>query len=815
MNQLESEKSAPQNSRGATSDGKHVVGIWHLILGVVYPGIVIAIEFVTRFCAETFFDPMPTFLHTLLVLSVPIGNFLVWWHLRQGAAPDSKWIAFTNGTSIAIAGFYTLLFLPLVPIALIAVVIWGMGLLPLAPLASLVSTVLLRRAFRKQHARQIFRRHFLGGVAASLALLLLLDVPAAATRLGIQWAASDSAVKRERGLVLLRTLGDDDVLLRLCYDSTGRPDGLLTWLVVLGHGIFPGPDQQTNMPPTTLAREIYYRVHGVPFNTKPAPFANGQWSRFANFEFDNDLGGTQVGGRVKGLDLIASRIDGSINGDEAVAYLEWVFEFRNSSFLDREARLQLALPPGAVVSRATLWINGEEREAAYGGRGLVRAAYERVAVRQQRDPLLVTTKGADRVLAQAFPVARGGGTIKFKIGITAPLSIVSPNQARFALPAIIDRNFSFAPEMRHAVWLESARVIGISTPGLKASRVSDRLFRIEGAVGDTDLARVRQTVVVERDAAFRQVVARRSDSESIVQDVVSATEKTPGTLYMVIDGSARLRDVLPDFVSSLDKIPQGSKVGVVIASEPLAQVSLAPWSAAHKQKILELIHSASFIGGQDNTMALVEALKRLESEPNAVLLWIHGPQPVRFLETAGRLEQATIRLSRLPQVWLYGTEPGPNELLPDSPWAWSARSLPQTGAVDTDLGSFFEQVFGTRQTFSVRRTAKPGTGGRVSGSEHIAKLWANDRVLSLMRENPVGNRATATALATRYQLVTPVSGAVVLETQEQYDQSRLTPADQATVPTIPEPEEWILILLAFVFALIWLVRRRAPLTAAA
>ena len=83
-----------------------------------------------------------------------------------------------------------------------------------------------------------------------------------------------------------------------------------------------------------------------------------------------------------------------------------------------EARLQLALPPGGVVSRATLWVNGEEREAAYGGRGEVRAAYQRVAVQQRRDPLLVTTKGADRVLAQAFPVPRNGGTIKFKIGIT-------------------------------------------------------------------------------------------------------------------------------------------------------------------------------------------------------------------------------------------------------------------------------------------------------------------------------------------------------------------------------------------------------------
>jgi hypothetical protein len=71
-------------------------------------------------------------------------------------------------------------------------------------------------------------------------------------------------------------------------------------------------------------------------------------------------------------------------------------------------------------------------------------------------------------------------------------------------------------------------------------------------------------------------------------------------------------------------------------------------------------------------------------------------------------------------------------------------------------------------------------------------------VLELMRTDPTGNRAAAVALASRYHLVTPVSGAVVLETQQQYDESRLTPVSQAqaTVPTVPEPHEWALLLVA-------------------
>lgn len=41
--------------------------------------------------------------------------------------------------------------------------------------------------------------------------------------------------------------------------------------------------------------------------------------------------------------------------------------------------------------------------------------------------------------------------------------------------------------------------------------------------------------------------------------------------------------------------------------------------------------------------------------------------------------------------------------------------------------------------------------------------------------------------AALFQLVTPVSGAVVLETKEQFAQNGLQPVDAQTVPSVPEP----------------------------
>jgi len=813
---MSSVKSATSNVRfePVLAPKPEAPGAWMLVFGVIYPAAVIAIELATQMCAESLFDPMPTYWHTLAISLVPAGNLLLWSRIRDGAPVKLAWLAFANGAVMAIAGFYTLLFLPLLPIAVVATLI-GIGLLPLAPLASFACALKLRAGYRRTHRERASSWSLFGGVGAGLVLLLALDIPPAATRLGVQWAASSEPTERERGLTLLRVLGDDDLLLRLCYDAVGRPTGLLSSLVLFGGNALLDSRQSQLARSPEETREIYYRVHGVAFNTQPPPFDKGRWSRFADFQVDGDHGGTHVGGRVKGLEMASSRIDGSISGNDAVAYLEWTVELRNTGPIDREARLQLALPPGGVVSRATLWVDGEEREAAFAGRGQVRAAYQRVAVQQRRDPLLVTTKGADRILAQAFPVPRNGGTIKFKIGITAPLQIETSSLAKLTLPAIVDRNFSFPSGVTHSVWIESKQALAASAPILAASSNLGGPFRIGGTIDDEHLSGGRQAIAVSRDRAARAVASHLGDGELIVQEVIANRPQVPAALMLVIDGSARLGAAVPELIAALDAIAPSAKVGAMIASEPVRQVPMAPWSGAQKQAVVTLLRTTTFAGGQDNAPALAAAMQALADHTRARLLWVAGPQPVSFRGSSARLEQATARLSRLPDATLYNVESGPNELLPDAPWAWGARTLPQSGSPQADLSAFFVRLTGEAPTLTVSRSHVQGAEGlppiTSQGSDHVARLWANERVIELMRSDPQRNREDAIALAARYRLVTPVSGAVVLETRQQFEESNLEPTHPASVPTVPEPHEWAMIItaLAGLTLLLWQQRRRA------
>ena len=80
---------------------------------------------------------------------------------------------------------------------------------------------------------------------------------------------------------------------------------------------------------------------------------------------------------------------------------------------------------------------------------------------------------------------------------------------------------------------------------------------------------------------------------------------------------------------------------------------------------------------------------------------------------------------------------------------------------------------------------------------------------NLLRLGDDKSSDAAMKLASSYKIVTPLTGAVVLETQEQYRRAGLEPVNPGTVPTIPEPEEWLLMLSALLILSRALFRRRS------
>src|SRR5438046_1551552 len=119
-------------------------GVFTLLCGVVLPLTTIGVELATRMCSQALFDPLPTLFHVALVVLVPLANLALYFPRLKRSATHVRWLSLANGGAVGIALIYTMLFLPILPIGAIAVVYWGIGLLPLTPLIALLAAIRCR-----------------------------------------------------------------------------------------------------------------------------------------------------------------------------------------------------------------------------------------------------------------------------------------------------------------------------------------------------------------------------------------------------------------------------------------------------------------------------------------------------------------------------------------------------------------------------------------------------------------------------------------------------------------------------------------------
>lgn len=743
-------------------------GLPSLLFGVLLPLGTIVFELVTQLCAEDLFDPMPTLLHLVLVALVPACNLLVWSSFTR-THTRARLLAFANGVAIAVAALYSFLFLPILPFAAVAIVYFGLGLLPWSPVLALIAALCLRAHLKREATEAQRRIATWPGVLCGALALIAADLPHSLTSYGMSQATSASPKEQARGIRLLRSVGNEDSMLRFCYFRSGRSTDLLSF--VMG---------TRNVSPEQ-ARDVYYRVTGEVFNARPEP-KNLHRSRWR--DWDSDQGTPNVGGRLEGLSLVGSRMDGSVDAKAALAYLEWTLVMKNDTPIQREARARVGLPPGAVVSRLTLWVNGEEREAAFAGRGQVTEAYRSV-VAQRRDPVLVTTAGADRISVQMFPVPPNG-EMKVRIGMTVPLQLDDLRQGTLQLPYFHERNFELAAHLEHSVWIEAKSPLAAGTR--RATLIPSGGYSLETAVPDSELTAASSLIVVPRDASMASWSHDPAANGAITQQVLQiAPASAPTRLAVVIDSSASMAASSQSIAEAVSHLPPRLELYVIFADDLTdSDGALSPTTPLDAAA---LIRSHEFIGGQDNTAALAQALNKVLTTQANALVWIHGPQPV-MLQSSILIEQ---KLERRGQVRWYDVQvtPGSNLI---------AERLDGLANIQTLSISRLQALFARWRSGAdeiiVQRAQAPAAGRpSEQTSDHLARLWAHDEIKRLLYVERAP-RPSIIELAHKYRLVTPVTGAVVLETQQQYDAAGLTPVPEGTVPSIPEPEEWALMIIA-------------------
>lgn len=780
---------------------RSATALW--LFGVALPLAAIAVELSTRMCAMHLFDPLPTLWHGILAALVPLGFGLFALQLEVDE-PVPRVVGGLFGVGVGIVGYYSIVFLPVLPLSIVATV-FGVGVLGLSPYAALLTALIAWRTGssleeRRGRTRVPWART---GFAIGLLALPLASAPGLLTKSWMSGATSDDAAVRARALESLRRFGNESILLEACYYGDHRGNEPL--LEMLGaSGRFSSGD----------AREVYYRVYGRPFNAVPPPSSSLRAGFLPSpeslwFADDPDVAGTEVGAALAHVALASGRLDAKLEVDAAVAYLEWTLEFRNGDVDEHEARCEVLLPPGGVVSRLTLWVDGEEREAAFDARGKTREAYQSV-VRRRRDPVLVTTSGPDRVLVQCYPVPPRGGTMKIRLGITAPLALPEPDRVALELPAIVERNFAVAPELAHDLWLFADGAFhadplldGLSIAG------GDGGDALRGAVTDRALARGPRAVFARRDGAVTTTWTEDERGEpgwGVLQQLAPPDVAAAETVVLCVDGSVGLEAVASQVAFALPYLSPRAELAVVVAGDvPEILLPAATASPEALSRAAADLTGYAYRGGRDAVPALETALDIASGAREALVVWVHGPQP-EILDGLGAVEQH-LEFGRLRVVAVEGAA-GPNEVLRGLADAHGVERLPRWGRLGEDLARLFGRTDEQAPAPRFARTRVPESALEsvgddvVSASAHVARLWAAEEVRRLRRARGDGFLEAAVELSSVYQLVTPVSGAVVLESQAQFEAAGLDPVDAASVPSVPEPELVLLLLVAgaaFVF----------------
>jgi hypothetical protein len=774
--------------------------------GVILPAIAITVEATTNLSARMFLDPIPTGGHLLLVMLVPLTQLQVWYALRRNDPTRVALAGVANSVAIATSLFYSLVYLPLLPVAALTLLI-AVGILLLAPFFALVSALIMRKQLKQLAAigpRKKFpltTKRFLAGLALTGGVIGLLEVPPALTRYGLQMATSGSPEIRARGIRYLREYGSQDYLLRRCYDDRVGSLYLLS-------NIF-SDDRPIK---TDEVREIYYRVTGENFDASPPPRRIGSRQILQpDLEIEEQNDGSRTTGIFKNLSLSSSNLNGSFDPDGGVGHLDWVLGFDNGSPLEREVRAEIQLPPGGVVSSVTQTVGSIERTTEFFGRS---TATVTASDDDQHAPVLVTTAGRDRVLFQyPVPALSHGATVH--IGISVPLVLQSKEQARLILPHFNDRNFHVSPSLKHWILIDSTHPL-TSDLGLSVhttARSKNMGYQMWGGFSEAELMRPETALRLSRTPTDYGIWSHNPfevDGAIVKQ---SLEERAPSYLrrvVVVVDTSISMAQWKPQILAALSALRSDMDVQLVMADGDWRyKTDKGDVLASGLDNAYTLLSRTDFVGGADNAPALSTAWDLATAIPgNNAIVWIHSPQRTSLESIEPLIFRWESRFYG-PSLYAVQTTAGSDEIEKKLDGIDEVKSVVRLGSLRTDLERLFSQLSGTTPTLQFVRSVKAPTPNMqlegVETSDHLARLWANDEVARILSARDNSLREAATMLSLRYQLVTPASGAVIREnTQSAPYIGDLKPKEVTTFTFVQQPDLGSLLFLGLIF-FVWLV----------
>ena len=399
--------------------------------------------------------------------------------------------------------------------------------------------------------------------------------------------------------------------------------------------------------------------------------------------------------------------------------------------------------------------------------------------------------------------------MKTRIGITSPLVLKRRDHGLLRLPYFTERNFGMTPGLEHSIWMEAATPLDAVTDGdgLTKEQPRDDLYALRGVLSDEILCGMF-SIRADRSAdVMTSWTEDHCDDGFIVGQTIEAMPvKAPQRIIFVVDGSARMEAGRSDIETALSSVPEGMEFGVLLASDTVRElIDTRSSTRTARTEAAKPIAKVNFAGGCDNVSALIAAWDLAAAKPDSAIVWLHATQPIE-MQTSEALLQRWERRPNNPKLYDLQFGIGPNRVLKSLDGLRAIRQVPDFGDTGAALEDLLNQWNQGSKRLVYRRwreaSAESEERGR-RGSSHIARLYFASEICRLGASRDSTEVQQGVLLAKKYKLVTPISGAVVLENQRQYEEAGLTPADPNDMPAIvPEPETWVLLIIGMAIMLV-------------
>lgn len=724
-------------------------GIFVVTFGAILPGLGLLAYGAYALTSAQPTNPFETIGKLALLLVVPLFNFCVWSAVRKGYLIRPRIVGLMNGFALGLSTCWTAVWIKsaFFPGNDLSCKFGWMLLLCASPFMLFASVCLSRDLCIKTESNinRITTTFAVLGILLSFLFVMSPMVRSLYVQTVLSDARYGSLINQPKSVTHLRSIATDEDLRPAKFPVSGFS---LAELLIPNRGLDTGTDTD---------RDLYFKITGKPFDEKDAKSAS-----------EADTKSPTVGEKIAGLSLAKSHFTGSIDSSSLSSSIDWALTFHNSSLATQEARCEIGIPKGGVVSRVTLWINGVSHDGAFASTSKAQQAYDSV-VSKQRDPLLVTMSAPDRVLVQCFPVPAKGGGMKIRLGLKVPLDTTDGTTGTVELPRLLDSNFT--KPKRHLVDIVSNQAPVKTLPGIE-SKISNGATNLSGFI-KTDEENKTTELTFKRASSLPVVAVADAFAQTpryILQKLNEAATEPLKQVFVVIDTSSSIRQNADDIKKCLSLIPVAFKPAVYIVREKTEEESEVKFVPESIDQAKKLLASDLFVGGKDNWPALQNALETAAEKKNCAVLWIHGPQPL-----SQNLAEASA-LDLVNKVALYDMQIGKglnsiSQRLPlvDPSSLLSTKSIEYDSHYDNFKAMLRDWEKGCK-TFIVKRescSAPPKSGMLKDAAiaAQITSLWAKGQLDAMLRN---GQQQKAEIFAGRYRIVSPVTAAVVLESDADY-----------------------------------------------